>query len=55
MAIIYFEPFIPTKCCIAPEIPTEKYSLGDTVCPELPICLECSSQPASTTGLDAPI
>ena len=53
--MICFDPFIPTKCCIAPDIPSAKYNFGDTTCPELPICLEWSSQPASTTGLEEPI
>ena len=28
---IFFDPFIPTTCCIAPEIPKAKYSLGETL------------------------
>ena len=46
------DPFMPTTCWIAPDIPRAKYNLGETTCPELPIWSEWLSHPESTTGLD---
>src|SRR6476660_3980892 len=41
---------IPTLCWIAPEMPQATYSLGDTVLPVCPTCIEYEVQPASTTA-----
>ena len=35
-AIILPAPFIPTLCCIAPDIPNAMYSSGFTILPESP-------------------
>src|SRR3954463_14121308 len=41
---------IPTLCWIAPEMPQATYSLGDTVLPGCPTCIDSDVQPASTTA-----
>ena len=33
MAMMFLEPFIPTMCCVAPEIPAAIYTLGFTTLP----------------------
>ncbi len=44
---------MPTRCWIAPEIPTATYIFGATVWPELPTWRSMGSQPASQMGRDA--
>ena len=46
-------PFMPTRCWIAPEMPSATYSFGATVWPELPTCRSIGSQPASQIGREA--
>src|ERR1035441_1256966 len=53
MATTVCEPFMPTRCWIAPEIPMAKYIFGATVWPELPTCRSMGSQPASQIGREA--
>ena len=40
MAMMIFEVFMPTVCCIAPEIPTAMYTPGRTDLPVCPTCIE---------------
>ena len=44
---------MPTRCWMAPEIPSARYSFGATVCPELPTCRSIGSQPESQIGREA--
>ena len=44
---------MPTRCWIAPEMPSARYSFGATVWPELPTWRSIGSQPASQIGRDA--
>src|SRR4026207_298140 len=50
IATIVREPFMPTRCWIAPEMPSATYSLGATVCPELPIRRSIRSPPLAELG-----
>src|ERR1017187_9019194 len=50
MATMVRDPFIPTRCWMAPEMPIAMYNLGPTVCPELPTWRSIGSQPASQMG-----
>src|SRR5207248_11044480 len=50
MATIVPEDCMPTLCWIAREMPTATYSLGETVLPVWPTCVEYGYQPASTTA-----
>ena len=54
MAIIFSDDCIPTRCCIAPEIPTATYNFGATVRPVCPTWCAWSIQPSSTGGRDDP-
>ena len=54
IAIMYLESFIPTWCCVAPEMPHAIYISGLTVLPVWPTCCEQGTQPASTIALVAP-
>src|SRR4029079_8513861 len=54
IATIVPDPCIPTLCWIAPEMPHAMYSLGETVLPVCPTCVEYGYQPASTTARVAP-
>src|ERR1700736_4751670 len=54
MAMIVLAPFIPTVCCMAPEMPSAMYTVGLTVLPVWPIWNEYGFQPASTTARLAP-
>jgi hypothetical protein len=40
MATMFLEPFIPTRCCVAPEIPQATYTVGFTVLPVWPTWCE---------------
>src|SRR5580704_9434478 len=51
--MIVREPFMPTMCWIAPLMPSARYSLGATVCPEDPTWRSIGSQPESQMGRDA--
>src|SRR5512138_1985088 len=53
-ATITFEPFIPARCWIAPEIPAATYSSGATTFPVWPTCQSFGTQPASTAARLAP-
>src|ERR1035441_3059302 len=53
IAITALDPFMPTRCWIAPEMPTAMYTLGETVWPELPTWRSMGSQPLSQMGRDA--
>src|ERR1039458_1045540 len=53
IAITALDPFMPTRCWIAPEMPTAMYTLGETVWPELPTWRSLGSQPLSQMGRDA--
>ena len=53
MATMVRAPFMPTRCWIAPEMPSATYSFGATVWPELPIWRSIGSQPLSQIGRDA--
>src|SRR6201996_3042710 len=52
--MIVLEVCMPARCWIAPEIPTARYSWGETVLPVCPTWKECGYQPASVTARDAP-
>src|SRR5207247_4415368 len=54
MAMMTFEVFMPTVCCIAPEIPTAMYTPGRTDLPVWPTCIEYGTHPAPTTAPLAP-
>src|SRR4051812_476930 len=45
---------MPARCWIAPEMPTARYSCGDTVLPVCPTWNWCGYQPASVAARDAP-
>ena len=40
MAMMLAEPFIPTRCCVAPEIPQARYTVGFTTLPVWPTWYE---------------
>ena len=52
--MMFFEPFMPTMCWVAPEMPAAMYTLGLTTLPVWPTCIEYGTQPASTIARDAP-
>src|SRR6266851_4596265 len=54
MATMVFEPFMPARCWMAPEMPAAMYSCGATTLPVWPTCRSLGCQPASTTARDAP-
>ena len=54
MAMMFFEPFMPTMCCVAPEMPQAMYTFGLTTLPVWPTCIEYGTQPASTIAREAP-
>src|SRR5271154_4556820 len=47
MAMMFFDPFMPTRCWVAPEIPHATYSVGLTVLPVWPTWCEYGTHPAS--------
>src|ERR1022692_540706 len=52
--MIVFEVCIPARCWMAPEMPTARYSCGETILPVWPTWNWCGYQPASVAALDAP-
>ncbi len=53
-ATMTFEPFMPARCWMAPEMPTATYSSGATTLPVCPTCQSFGTQPASTAARLAP-
>ena len=54
MAMMFFEPFMPTMCWVAPEMPRAMYTSGFTTLPVWPTWYEYGTQPASTMARLAP-
>src|SRR5574342_298867 len=54
MATMTFDPFMPARCWMAPEIPTAMYSSGATTLPVCPTCQSLGTHPASTAARLAP-
>lgn len=55
IAAITLLSFIPARCCMAPDIPAQRYSSGATFLPVCPTCRLLSANPLSTAARDAPI
>ena len=53
-ATMTFEVRMPARCCMAPDTPKPRYSLGEIVRPVWPIWNRCGRQPASTAAREAP-
>src|SRR6516165_9886453 len=49
-ATMTFEPFMPARCWIAPEMPAATYSSGATTLPVCPTCQSFDAQPAGDDG-----
>lgn len=47
--------FIPARCCIAPDMPAQRYNCGATFFPVCPTWRLLSAKPLSTAALEAPI
>ena len=54
MATMTFEPFMPARCWMAPEMATAMYSCGATTLPVWPTCRSFGTMPASQAARLAP-